>query len=397
MIVKPKMRGFICTTAHPDGCRAHVHEWVEYSRSRPVTGGPKRVLVLGCSTGYGLASRIAAAFSCKANTIGVCFERPASDNRTATAGWYNNRAFEELARADGLTAYSLNMDAFSQEAKAETIAAIRENMPDGQVDLVIYSLAAPRRRDPVSEHVYNSVIKPIGSVYTSKTLDMHTGIVSEVSVSPANEQEISETVAVMGGEDWLLWMQALSDAGVLANSAGTLAYSYIGPALTHAVYKDGTIGKAKEDLEQKAILINRLLAPINGRAFVSVNKALVTQSSSAIPVVPLYVALLYKLMKQAGTHEGCIEQMVRLFADRLYPSGEFGNWDVVAVDEENRIRLDDWEMDSQIQADITALWQTLNTENAPTLTDLQGYCNDFYRLFGFRIQGINYEADVTAE
>lgn len=395
MIIKPKTRGFICTTAHPAGCAHNVADQVEYAKAFGRIDGPRRALVIGSSTGYGLACRIAAAFGSNADTIGVFFEKPSSGGRTATAGWYNNQAFERMARQAGRVAESVNGDAFSDEVKRQVIDRIKNSLPGGQVDLVIYSLAAPKRKDPATGQVYSSVIKPIGQVFTGKTVDFHTGQVSVVDIQPATEQEADETVAVMGGADWLLWMEALQAAGVLAEKAGTAAFSYIGPSLTHAVYKDGTIGRAKEDLEAKAKAIDTLLAPIGGKAFVSVNKALVTQASAAIPVVPLYMALLFKTMKARGLHEGCIEQMVRLFADRLYKEGGSGHWDKVAVDEAGRIRMDDWEMRPEIQQEVAGTWESVNTENVEERSDLKSYRDDFYSLFGFGVEGVDYDADVA--
>ena len=390
MIIKPKTRGFICTTAHPAGCAGNVEMQAEYAAGHPVKG-PKRVLVVGSSTGYGLASRITAAFSCGADTIGVYFDRPSSGNRTATAGWYNNQAFEKQARAAGHIAESINGDAFSDEVKKQTIELIKEKLPGGKLDLVIYSVASPRRIDPKTGETYNSVLKPIGKTFSGRTVNFHTGEISQVEVEPASQKEIDETVAVMGGEDWFLWMQALKDADVLAENAGTTAFSYIGPALTHAVYTDGTIGQAKADLEKKAVQIDKLLEDISGKAFVSVNKGLVTQSSAAIPVVPLYIALLFKVMKDAGTHEGCIEQTVRMFEDFLYKTDDFKD---VRVDEAGRIRLDDLEMQENIQKKVAEKWNSITTENLMQETDIAGYRRDFFNLFGFEVDGVDYEEDI---
>jgi enoyl-[acyl-carrier protein] reductase/trans-2-enoyl-CoA reductase (NAD+) len=387
MIIAPKMRGFICTTAHPAGCAENVRQQIEYAKKTKLENGPKRVLVVGSSTGYGLAARIAAAFSCGADTLGVFYEKPAAKGRTATAGWYNSLAFERKAKEAGLIAESINGDAFSNVVKQEAITLMKEKL-GGKIDLIIYSLAAPKRQDPDTGEVYSSVIKPLGRPFTGKTVDFHTGEVSQVTIGPASEEEAAETVKVMGGEDWLLWMNALSDAGVLAENAMTAAFSYIGPELTHAVYKDGTIGRAKEDLEQKAKDISAMLSPIGGRAFVSVNKALVTQASAAIPVVPLYMSILFKLMKEAGTHEDCIGQMVRMFSDMLYSGSD------VPLDEHGRIRLDDLEMKPEIQAAVDRLWQRVETANAEELTDLKGYREDFLRLFGFGLENVDYNADI---
>jgi enoyl-[acyl-carrier protein] reductase / trans-2-enoyl-CoA reductase (NAD+) len=387
MIVAPKIRGFICTTAHPTGCAKHVAEQIAVVKNKGVMpGGPKKVLVVGSSTGYGLASRIAAAFGANAATVGVFFERAGEEDRTATAGWYNTVAFEKEAKAAGLYARSFNGDAFSDEMKQKVIEAIRTDL--GQVDCVIYSLASPRRTHPKTAETFSSVLKPIGQSYTNKTLNTGSGAVTEVSIQPAEEAEIANTVAVMGGEDWQLWMQALQSAGVLADGVQTVAYSYIGPELTWPIYKNGTIGKAKEDLERVQRELDQALAPLKGKAWVSVNKALVTQASSAIPVVPLYISLLYKVMKAEGTHEDCIEQMDRLFRERLYS----GN---AQPDEQGRIRVDDWEMRPHVQALVAERWQQVNTENFSELGDFSGYQSSFLRLFGFGLDGVDYQADVS--
>ena len=387
MIVAPKIRGFICTTAHPEGCAKHVSEQISVVTSRgPVRGGPKRVLVIGSSTGYGLASRIAAAFGSGAATVGVFFERAAEEGRTATAGWYNSAAFEAEAKAAGLYARSFNGDAFSDAVKAEVIAAIKSDL--GQVDAVIYSLASPRRTHPRTAEVFKSVLKPIGGTYTNKNLNTSSGVVNEVTIEAANADEIVQTIAVMGGEDWEMWIDALLAADALAPGAQTVAYSYIGPALTWAIYKNGTIGKAKEDLERAQGAIDARLAALGGKAWVSVNKALVTQASSAIPVVPLYISLLYKIMKEAGTHEDCIEQMDRLFRDRLYPLNP-------QPDDAGRIRVDDWEMAPEVQELIARRWDEVCTENLPELADFAGYQSSFLRLFGFGLSGVDYEADTN--
>jgi len=387
MIIKPKTRGFICTTAHPIGCAQHVQEQIDYVNHQPPIHGPKKVLVIGASQGFGLASRITAAFGAGADTIGLFFERPAADDRTATAGWYNTAAFEKAARAAGYFAKSINGDAFSNEIKQQTIEMIRENF--GQVDLIIYSLASPRRTHPVTGQVYNSTIKPLGKAYTNKTVNFHTGEVTEVTIEPASAEEIEGTVAVMGGEDWEMWIQALQEANVLADHATTVAYTYIGPQVTKAIYRDGTIGKAKENLEATAHRLNNIMRQNNGRAIISVNKALVTQSSSAIPIVPLYISLLYKEMKNKGIHEGCIEQMYRLFAHNLYAESE------AIFDQEGRIRLDNLEMREDVQAEIAKLWVKANTENLLEIADLEGYRQEFFRLFGFEMDGIDYNQDVN--
>lgn len=386
MKIEPKIRGFICTTAHPEGCAQHVQEQINYVKQNRPISGPKKVLVIGASTGYGLASRITSTFSSGADTIGVFFERPASGKRTASAGWYNTAAFEQAARADGYYAKSINGDAFSDEIKQETIELIKEQF--GQVDMVVYSLASPRRTHPKTGETFSSVLKPIGQSFTNKTVDTNSGEVSSVTIEPANEEEIEHTVAVMGGEDWEMWMDALEQAGVLADGAVTVAYSYIGPEVTHAVYREGTIGRAKEHLEETAHRLSDRLSAKGGRAFVSVNKALVTQASAAIPVVPLYISLLFKVMKEKGIHEGCIEQIYRLYADRLYADEE------TLVDEKGRIRVDDLEMRTDIQAEVDALWGQVNSENLADISDIEGYRTEFLKLFGFGIDGVDYEADT---
>ncbi|MEO6568243.1 MAG: enoyl-ACP reductase FabV [Opitutaceae bacterium] len=386
MIIKPKVRGFVCVTAHPEGCAAHVQEWISYVKAKgAISGGPKRVLVIGASTGYGLASRITAAFGSGAATLGVFFERPSEEGRTATPGWYNTIAFTKAARAAGLYAKNLNGDAFSHEIKQQALELIRRDL--GQIDLVVYSLASPRRTHPKTGVVHKSCLKPIGATYSNKTVDTDKSIVSTVSIEPANEAEIADTVAVMGGEDWELWMNALAEAKLLAPGAQSVAYSYIGPEVTWAIYKNGTIGIAKTDLERAARNIDSLLK-LNGRgrAFISVNKALVTQASSAIPVVPLYISILYKLMKAAGTHEGCIEQMQRLFATQMY-AGKTPKFD-----DAGRVRVDDWEMRPEIQSAVKEIWPQVTTETLGSLTDIAGYRTEFLRLFGFGLPGVNYEA-----
>lgn len=386
MIVTPKIRGFICTTAHPTGCAKHVADQIAVVKARGANAnGPKKVLVIGSSTGYGLASRIAAAFGSGAATIGVFFEKPAEADRCGTAGWYNSAAFETEAKAAGLYARSFNGDAFSDAMKEEVVAAIKADL--GQVDCVIYSLASPRRTHPKSGEVFKSVLKPIGGGYTNKNLNTGTGVVNEVSLEPANDDEIAQTVAVMGGEDWEMWMDALQTAGVLAQGVKTVAYSYIGPELTWPIYKNGTIGRAKEDLERAQRALDAKLAPLGGKAWVSVNKALVTQASSAIPVVPLYISLLYKVMKAEGTHEDCIEQMDRLFRDRLYGGSP-------QPDEAGRIRVDDWEMTPAVQKLVDDRWKIVNTENFAEFGDFEGYQSSFLRLFGFGLAGVDYNADV---
>ena len=387
MIVAPKIRGFICTTAHPTGCAKPTADQIAVVKSRgPIANGPKKVLVVGSSTGYGLSSRIAAAFGSGAATMGVFFEKPGEPERCGTAGWYNSAAFEIEAKAAGLYARSFNGDAFSDAMKATVIEAIKADL--GQVDCVIYSLASPRRTHPKTGEVFKSVLKPIGgSSFTNKNLNTGNGVVNEVTIDPANDDEIAQTVAVMGGEDWEMWIDALQSAGVLAEGVQTVAYSYIGPEVTWPIYKNGTIGRAKEDLERVQRVLDGKLAPLKGKAWVSVNKALVTQASSAIPVVPLYISLLYKAMKAEGTHEDCIEQMDRLFRERLYNGNP-------QPDEAGRIRVDDWEMKPALQELVGQRWAEVNTENFAELGDFEGYQTSFLRLFGFGLEGVDYNAEV---
>jgi enoyl-[acyl-carrier protein] reductase/trans-2-enoyl-CoA reductase (NAD+) len=387
MIIEPRMRGFICLTAHPKGCEQNVKNQIEYVKSKGKINGPKRVLVIGASTGFGLASRITSAFGSDAATIGVFFEKAPSEGKTASPGWYNSAAFEVEATKAGLYAKSINGDAFSNEVKQQTIDMIKADL--GQIDLIIYSLASPVRQHPVTGVLHRSTLKPIGSTFTNKTVDFHTGNVTSISIEPANEEDIANTVVVMGGEDWSMWMDALKGAGVLAEGTTTIAYSYIGPEVTEAVYRKGTIGRAKDHLEATAFEITEKLKDINGKGFVSVNKALVTQASSAIPVIPLYISLLYKIMKAEGIHEGCIEQIQRLHADRLYT----GN--AVPTDEKGRIRIDDWEMRPDVQERIAKLWLESTTETLVELGDLAGYKQDFLSLFGFGFEGVDYQADVN--
>ena len=387
MIIEPRMRGFICLTAHPDGCAQNVKNQIEYVKSKGKINGAKRVLVIGASTGFGLASRITSAFGCDAATIGVFFEKEPSAGKTATPGWYNSAAFEDEATKAGLYAKSINGDAFSNEVKQQTIDLIKKDL--GQIDLVIYSLASPVRMHPTTGVLHRSTLKPIGNTFTNKTVDFHTGVVSDVTIEPATQEDIDNTVVVMGGEDWSMWMNALKEAGVLADGAMTVAYSYIGPEVTEAVYRKGTIGRAKDHLEATAFDITNDLKAINGKAFVSVNKALVTQASSAIPVVPLYMSLLFKIMKKDGSHEGCIEQMQRLYSDRLYNGSE------IPTDEKGRIRIDDWEMRQVYQDEIAELWKSISTETLTENGDLAGYKSDFLNLFGFGFDSIDYTAEAN--
>ena len=385
MIIEPKIRGFVCITAHPEGCAKKVADEIAIAKASSIESGPKKVLVIGASTGYGLSSRITAAFSCEASTLGVFFERPSSNGKPASAGWYNTVAFENEATAAGLYAKSINGDAFSNEIKEEVIQTIKEDW--GTVDCVIYSLASPRRTDPTTGNTYKSCLKPIGSSFTNTSLDTNKGLVESVSIEPANEEDIENTVKVMGGEDWELWMEALSNAGVLNEDTKTVAYSYIGPEVTWPVYKNGTIGTAKLDVERASRAIHEKYGI---EAYVSVNKAVVTQASSAIPVVPLYISILFKIMKAKGTHEGCIEQIVRLFKDRLY-EGELN------LDSEGRIRVDDWEMDSEVQTEVASIWPSVTTENLREVSDFDAYQKEFLELFGFGLEGIDYSIDVEVD
>lgn len=391
MVIVPKIRGFICVTAHPEGCAAHVQEQIDYVRSKgPIQGAPKKVLVIGSSTGYGLSTRITAAFGGGAATMGIFFEKPAEDGKLGTAGWYNTVAFEIAARKAGLYARSFNGDAFSDEMKAQVVEAIKADW--GTVDQVVYSLASPRRTNPRTGTTHRSCLKPIGQSYTSKNLSTDKEEVNDITIEPATEEDVAESVAVMGGEDWQWWIDALEEAGVLAPHAGTVAYSYIGPELTTPIYRNGTIGVAKADLEKTAqTLHQRLSSSTGGYAYISVNKALVTQASSAIPVVPLYISALYKVMKEQGNHEGCIEQIQRLYATQLFGTG------AREVDEKGRIRMDDWEMKPEVQSAVNAIWGQINTANLHEITDFDGYQTEFLKLFGFGLPGIDYEADSNPE
>lgn len=387
MIIKPKVRGFICTNAHPQGCAANVREQISYvKKAGNITDGPKNVLVIGASTGYGLASRITAAFGCGANTLGIFFEKPPTDTKTGSAGYYNAAAFEQEAHAAGLYAKSINGDAFSQEIKDKTLQMLKSDM--GKVDLVVYSLAAPRRTDPVSGEVYGSTLKPIGESYTAKNLNTDTLKISELTLAPATEAEILGTIKVMGGEDWELWLKALVDADLLADGYQTVAYTYLGEKITWPIYGKATIGKAKEDLDRAAKAINSSTAKIHGKAYVAVLKALVTQASSAIPIMPLYISLLYKVMKEEGTHEGCIEQIHRLFTEGLYTQ-------TPRLDDHQRLRMDNLELNPVTQAKVEKLWPQVTEENLFELTDYKGYNAEFLKLFGFGVKGVDYDADVS--
>ena len=388
MIIQPKVRGFICTNAHPKGCAVNVKQQIDYIKQQGViANGPKRVLVIGASTGYGLASRITAAFGCGAKTLGIFFEKEPDAKRTGTAGWYNSAAFYQYATAEGLYAKQINGDAFSDEIKQKTIDTIKADM--GQVDLVIYSLASPRRQHPKTGVIYNSVLKPIGQAVTQRGVNTDKQIVEEVTLPQATEEEITNTVAVMGGEDWQMWVDALLEAGVLADGAQTTAYTYLGEKLTWDIYWNGTIGAAKKDLDRSRALIDGKLAAIHGKSYVSVLKALVTQASAAIPIMPLYLSLLYKIMKEKGGHEGCIEQINRLFREALYNPAR-------QLDAEGRLRVDDKELRPEIQDAVAELWSVVDTENLYQLTDFQGYKDEFLKLFGFGFASVNYDEDLSA-
>ena len=388
MIIKPRVRGFMCITTHPTGCEVNVKNQIEYIKSQGAIGSPKRVLVIGSSTGYGLAARITAAFGGGASTLGVFFEKPGTDRKPGTAGWYNSAAFHRYAEADGLYAKSINGDAFSSEIKDKTIATIKEDL--GQVDLVVYSLAAPRRQHPVTGEVFNSTLKPVGKNISMRGINTDKEEIQEFSMEAASQQEIDDTVAVMGGEDWQMWMEALAEAGVLADGAKTTAFTYIGEKITWDLYWDGTIGQAKKDLDARVIGIREKLATHGGDARVSVLKGVVTQASSAIPIMPLYLAMLFKEMKARGTHEGCIEQLYRLFTECLYS-------DSPRTDEEGRLRVDELEMDPQVQSAVAESWSEISTENLLSSTDFKGYKQDFLNLFGFELDGVDYQAEVNPE
>jgi len=385
MIIKPRVRGFMCVTTHPVGCAANVHQQIAYVQQRGPITGPKKVLIIGASTGYGLSSRITAAAGAGAATLGVFFEKEGSEDRPGSAGWYNSAAFHNWADARGLYAKSINGDAFSDAIKQKAIDTIKADL--GQVDLVIYSLASPRRQHPVTGVVHTSTLKPIGQDITMRGINTDKEVIQEMSVAAATEEEIANTVAVMGGEDWQFWIDALDKAGVLAPDAITTAYTYLGAELTWDIYWNGTIGAAKKDLDAKAQVLNARLAPRGGEARVAVLKAVVTQASSAIPVMPLYLALLFKVMKQAGTHEGCIEQIDLLFRESLYGSAP-------RLDAEGRWRADYKELEPAIQQQVAALWDRITTESVNELSDFAGYKQGFLQLFGFEVPGVDYEAEV---
>ncbi|MGF1875873.1 trans-2-enoyl-CoA reductase family protein [Photobacterium frigidiphilum] len=390
MIIKPKIRGFICTTAHPVGCEENVKEQIAYTKAQgPIANAPKRVLVVGSSSGYGLSSRIAAAFGGDAATIGVFFEKPGTEKKPGTAGWYNSAAFDKLAKEEGLYSKSLNGDAFSHEAKQKTIDLIKADL--GQIDMVVYSLASPVRKMPETGEVVRSSLKPMGETYTATAVDTNKDVLIEASIEPATEQEIADTVTVMGGQDWELWINALSEAGVLADGCKTVAYSYIGTEITWPIYWHGALGKAKMDLDRAASELNNKLSATGGSANVAVLKSVVTQASSAIPVMPLYIAMVFKKMREEGVHEGCMQQIYRMFTQRLYKA----DGTAPEVDEENRLRLDDWELREDIQKHCRDLWSSVTNENLFEVADYQEYKDEFIKLFGFGIDSIDYDIDVN--
>ncbi len=389
MVIEPKIVKNICLTAHPVGCARQVQEQIEFIHDRGALEGTKKALIVGASNGYGLAARIVAAYACGASSVGVAFERPGSDTKAGSAGWYNDLAFREAAAHDGLGAWSINGDAFSREIKDQALELIRGRL--GTVDLVVYSIASPRRMDPETGALHSSVIKPIARPFVAKTVDFQTGEVSEIRSEPVNSQkEVEDTVKVMGGEDWALWIDALEEAGLLEPGATTVAFSYIGPSFTAPIYREGTIGRAKVHLEQTARHLNERLAASGGKkALISVNKALVTRASAVIPAVPLYIALLYRVMKEKGLHEVCIQQMDRLFRDYLYADSP------APLDEEGRIRLDDQEMRPDVQEEVERLWARVDTENLDHLSDIAGFRDEYLRYHGFGVPGVDYHADVA--
>ena len=397
MIIQPMIRSNMCINAHPAGCAADVKRQIDYVLKRKeerknFPQAPKNVLVLGCSTGYGLASRIATAFEFGATTIGVSFEKEGSDTprqKPGTPGFYNNMAFDKEAAKAGLKSITFNGDAFSHEMRDNVIKAVKDL--GEKIDLIVYSVASAVRVDPDNGTMYRSVLKPLGTTFSGDTIDVMTGTLSTISAEPANEEEAANTVKVMGGEDWALWVSKLLEAGVLAEGCKTVAYSYIGPSLSHAIYRDGTIGGAKKHLEKTAEELNeKLKTALNGEAYVSVNKGLVTRSSAVIPIIPLYLSVLFKVMKEQGSHEGCIEQMERLFAERLYTGSK------VPTDENNLIRIDDWEMDPKVQSVVNERMAQITQENFAEIADLEGYRHDFLATNGFDVEGVDYSADVLS-
>ena len=393
MVIHPKVRGFICTTTHPLGCERNVLDQIASTRARGVrSDGPKKVLVIGASSGYGLSARIAAAFGFGADTLGVFFEKPGTDKKPGTAGWYNSAAFDKAAKAEGLYSKSINGDAFSNEARDQVVSLIKSEM-GGQVDLVVYSLASPVRKLPDTGEVKRSSLKPIGAPYASTAIDTNKDAIIHATVEPATEEEIADTITVMGGQDWELWIDALEQAGVLAPKARTVAFSYIGTEITWPIYWHGALGKAKHDLDDTAQRLDKRLSAIGGGANVAVLKSVVTQASAAIPVMPLYISIVFKVMKAQGLHEGTIEQLDRLFRERMYRAdGQPGE-----TDDQNRLRLDDWELRADVQQACEAIWPTVTTENLFELTDYANYKHEFLKLFGFERSDVDYDADVDPD
>lgn len=389
MIITPKVRGFICTTTHPTGCEENVKNQIQYVKSHgPIANGPKKVLVIGSSTGYGLASRISAAFGSGAATIGVFFEKPGTEKKPGTAGWYNAAAFDKFAKEANLYAKSINGDAFSDVCRQKVIELIKEDL--GQLDLIVYSLAAPVRKMPDTGELVRSALKPIGEVYKTTAVDTNKDEIIQAQIEPATEEEIANTVKVMGGQDWELWLKALADAKVLAPNVKTVAYSYIGTDLTWPIYWNGTLGRAKEDLDRAAKEINKVLSPIGGKANVAVLKSVITQASSAIPVMPLYISMCFKIMKEQGVHEEVIDHIFRMFNTVL-------NQKDFPTDDCDRIRMDSWELDDKVQDACRKLWPQITTENLKQLTDYENYKKDFLKLFGFELSGVDYSQDVNPE
>jgi enoyl-[acyl-carrier protein] reductase/trans-2-enoyl-CoA reductase (NAD+) len=390
MIIKPKIWNNVCVTAHPLGCVAQVRSQIDYVKSRGKISGPRKTLVIGASNGYGLAARIVSAFSSGSATIGVAYEHAGKEKRPATAGWYNTESFIAEAQREGCPAWNVNGDAFSEEIKTQVVELIKEKLE--YVDFFVYSIAAPRRIDPMTGEIYSSVIKPIGKKFTAKTVDFLTGKVRNVTAEPATEKEIEQTIKVMGGEDWMLWIKRLLQENLVKSGFLTIAFSYVGPEATKAIYRDGTMGRAKLDLESKAAEINRLIASRNGKALISVNKALVTRASAVIPAVPLYIALLYKVMKDKHLHEGCIQQMHRLYHDVLFTGKD------PRIDAKGRIRMDDWEMRKDVQQTVSELMniiETQNLDNIEALGDMKGLREEYLRHHGFGMPGVDYGQDIA--
>lgn len=389
MIIKPRIRGFICTTSHPTGCAHGVAQQIAYTREQGAIDGAKKALVLGCSGGYGLSSRIAAAFGCGAATVGVSFEKAPSEKKPGTAGWYNNAAFDAAAAEAGLYSKTFDGDAFSDELKAQVVQAIKDDL--GEIDLLVYSLASPVRAHPKTGELHRSAIKPLGETVRMKGVNVNTGVVDMVELEPADEEETANTVAVMGGEDWQFWVDALREAGVLAEGFKTVSYTYIGSDLTWPLYWEGTLGAAKRDLDRAREELAMDLDEVGGDARVAVLKAVVTQASSAIPILPLYIALLFRVMKDRGEHEDCMAHIYRMFASQLYSAGD------MRLDDAGRLRMDDLELADDVQEEVRRRWAIAETETMDELGDLPGYNSDFLKIFGFGHDGVDYDADVDPQ